>query len=282
MTIKRWAINEIAWPNTAFGIDMPKNAVIYDRSSNVMFEITEPATPSSTLNTLSKDQIWWEDIFTKTITFTVTAPFTSWEVIDITTGTGSISGTSTRVVWDTWAVDSLWVDSTAFELDASLAITDNKTIALKNTDVVWQSSTSLSFSRDLAVGEWFIISDWETSGWLGNISVSWLTNTWTSDLQGNVTIWGALDVTGNISKTGSTVWSVVTFVNDTASSSTINLVTAVGKLNQSFTFVRTDISSNTTTLDPDGTETINNNLTFTLWQWESITLISDNSNWFII
>lgn len=281
MTIKRWAINEIAWPNTPFWISMPENAVIYDRFNNVMFEITEPATASSTLNTLTKDQIWWEDIFTKTMTFTVTAPFAALEVINITTGTGSISGTSTRVVWDTWAVDSLWVDSSAFELDASLVITDNKTIALKNTDAVWDSSTTFHFIRDLAIWEWFTISDWESSWGLGDISVSWITNTWTSDLQGNVTIWGDLDVTGDISKTGSTVWSVVTFVDDTVSSSTINLVTAVGKLNQSFTFTRTDTSANTTTLDPDSTETINNNSTFTFWKNESVTIISDWSNWFI-
>lgn len=208
--------------------------------------------------------VWWK---TKNVTFIVTTGFVSWEVIDITTGIWATAWITTRTFWDTWDITNLWITASIFNLDASLKITDNKTIALKNTDVVWDSDTTFHFTRTLAIWEWFILEDGQVSWWgsLWDTTVNWnLTVTWT------------------ITKSWSTVWSVMTYVDQSAGSGSINLPTAVWLLNQSFTYLRTDWSANTTTLNPTWSETINNNISFTMWTLESATIISDDSNWFII
>ena len=241
---------------------------------------------------------WAQPTATKTVSFIVTADFASWEVINITTWIGDTGWTSNVTVWDTWAITSIWVDANAFNIDASLVVTDNKTIVLKWIEVIWDSATTFHFTRDLAIWEWFIISDGETSGWLWAITIQGLVNMWDSDLQWNVDIWGTLDVTWvsnltetnvteltitwSITKAWSTVWTVTNYVDDSGWSSIINLPTAVWLLNQSFAYIRTDTSLNTTTFIPDGVEAINNNASFLIWKGETLTIISNNSNWFII
>ena len=209
-----------------------------------------------------------QDLFVQnTVTFVVTTAFLSWEVIDITDWTWATAWVTTRTSWDTWDVTSLWVSASVFNANATFKVIDNKTVALKATDIIWDSATTFHFIRPLEIWEWFIIEDWTSSGW-GTI--------WDTTVQWDLT------VTWKIIKSWSTVWSVITYVDDSGGSSTINLPTAVWLLNESFTYIRTDTSSNITTLDPNGTEKISNNLTFTFWTWESVTIISDNSNWFII
>jgi len=209
-----------------------------------------------------------KDLFiNKTVTFVVTTAFLSWEIIDITDWTWATAWITTRTIWDTWDVTSLWASAAIFNANASFRVTDNKTVALKNSDIVWDSATTFHFIRPLEIWEWFIIEDGTSSGW-GTI--------W------DTTIDWDLVVTWSITKTGSSVWRAITYVDDSGWSSTINLPTAVGLLNESYSYIRTDISLNTTTLDPDGTETINSNPSLTIWKGESVTLISDNANWFII
>jgi len=211
------------------------------------------------------DSIAWNT--TKAMTFVVTTAFVSWEVIDITNGNWSISWVATRTIWSTWSIDDLWSSASVFNSDPSLSITEQRTVPLKWTDVSWESSTSISFARNMAVWEFFIINQWETASWwdLWNTTIDW-----------------DLTVTGSINKTWGSVWTEITFVDDSASSSTINLPTAVGLLNVRKTFIRTDISLHTTTIVANWSEKINNVSNFILSNWESITLISDNSNWFII
>ena len=203
----------------------------------------------------------------RTLTFIVTNWFSSWEVIDITNGNGNLGGTSTRTIWDTWAITSLWLSSSWFNADASLKFFNNKTYSLKWTEVIWDSSTTFHFNRDIWIGEYFVIEDWDSVwGWpLWDTTIDW-----------------DLTVTWDIIKSGSVIGSVVTYVDDSGWSSTINLPTAVWLLNQAFTYIRTDSSDNTTTMSPSWSETINNVATFTLSWRESVTIISNDSNWFII
>jgi len=224
---------------------------------------------------------WWalKDLFiNNTVTFVVTSDFASGEIIDITNWTWNITGTTTRTIWDTGDITSIGSSASIFNANASLKITDNKTVALKDTDVIWDSATTFHFTRELGVWEWFIIEDGTTS-WGGTI---WdttvegdLTVTWTTSLWDVVISW-------DITKSGSSIWTEITFVDDSVSWSTINLPTAVGLENIRKSYIRTDSSLNTTTILPNGAELINNVASFTLWAWESITLISNGSNWFII
>lgn len=63
---------------------------------------------------------------------------------------------------------------------------------------------------------------------------------------------------------------------------TVNLPTAVSNTAM-FTIKKTDSGSNTIIIDPNSTQTIDGNTTFVLFtQYDSITLISNGSNWFII
>jgi hypothetical protein len=69
----------------------------------------------------------------------------------------------------------------------------------------------------------------------------------------------------------------------TSAAITITLYTAVGNEGQKIDIKKIDSSSNNITIDGNGSETIDRDLTFALVaQDESVTLVSDNSNWFII
>ena len=69
----------------------------------------------------------------------------------------------------------------------------------------------------------------------------------------------------------------------TSNSITINLHPAANAPGNVFHIKKTDSTSNTVTIDADGTETIDGQLTQILnTQYESLTLVSDGSNWFII
>lgn len=88
-------------------------------------------------------------------------------------------------------------------------------------------------------------------------------------------------------ETGTTVTVTVNdeyFFNDaTAASQTNNLPTAVGNPGQRFNFKKIDSTGNTVTIDGNGTETIDGSLTQVISvQYDSITIVSDNANWFIV
>lgn len=76
----------------------------------------------------------------------------------------------------------------------------------------------------------------------------------------------------------STIW-----VDASGGVITITLPTAVGIGGKIINIVKVDSSSNALTIDADGTETINGELTaVTAIQYTSLTLQSNNANWIII
>ena len=69
----------------------------------------------------------------------------------------------------------------------------------------------------------------------------------------------------------------------TSAAFVITLPTAVGITGKVYDIQKIDSSVNTVTIDGNGTETINGDLTQTMsYQYDSITIISDNTNWRII
>ena len=75
----------------------------------------------------------------------------------------------------------------------------------------------------------------------------------------------------------------VILCNATSAAITITLYTAVGNEGQKLDIKKIDSSSNNVTIDGDSTETIDGDLTFSLTaKDESVTIVSDNSNWYII
>jgi len=157
---------------------------------------------------------WWalKDLFiNNTVTFVVTSDFASGEIIDITNWTWNITGTTTRTIWDTGDITSIGSSASIFNANASLKITDNKTVALKDTDVIWDSATTFHFTRELGVWEWFIIEDGTTS-WGGTIwdttvegtlDVTWETNLKDATADGNLTVTGNTTIDGCLIQTGS-------------------------------------------------------------------------------
>jgi hypothetical protein len=89
----------------------------------------------------------------------------------------------------------------------------------------------------------------------------------------------SVSTTTNVSATSG---EIVYLVNATSGSVTMNLPTAVGNTAK-ITVKKTDSSANTVVVDANSTQTIDGSLTKTIeFQYTSITLISDNANWFII
>jgi hypothetical protein len=74
----------------------------------------------------------------------------------------------------------------------------------------------------------------------------------------------------------------VLLVNATSASVTVNLPTAVGN-SAAYSIKKTDSSVNTVTIDGSGSETIDGGDTAVLRrQYESITIVSDDTRWYII
>ena len=72
-------------------------------------------------------------------------------------------------------------------------------------------------------------------------------------------------------------------VNAASSNITINLPTALIGFDNRITVKKTDSSLNTVTIDPDGAETIDGQSSFDLnFQYDSITVISDGTQWYIL
>lgn len=89
----------------------------------------------------------------------------------------------------------------------------------------------------------------------------------------------SVSTTTNVSATSG---EIVYLVNAASGSVTMNLPTAVGNTAK-ITIKKTDSSANTVVVDANSTQTIDGSLTKIIeFQYTSITLISDNANWFII
>lgn len=75
---------------------------------------------------------------------------------------------------------------------------------------------------------------------------------------------------------------VIVLANATSGSLTVNLPTAIANTAK-ITVKKTDSSVNTVVIDANSTQTIDGSLTKTIeFQYTSVTLISNGSNWFII
>jgi len=73
------------------------------------------------------------------------------------------------------------------------------------------------------------------------------------------------------------------YVDATGGAATVNLPTAVGNTGKIFTIAKIDSGTNTVTIDPNGSETINGATTAILSvQFDNITIQSDGANWRII
>lgn len=73
---------------------------------------------------------------------------------------------------------------------------------------------------------------------------------------------------------------VLVLCDATAAAFTVTLYTAVGNTGRKVKIVKIDSSVNAVTSDPNGSQTINGVTTVELHdQWESISLVSDGSNW---
>jgi hypothetical protein len=74
----------------------------------------------------------------------------------------------------------------------------------------------------------------------------------------------------------------VLLMDTTGGNLTLTLPTAVGIAGRVYVIMNIGSGGNTLTIDPDGTETINRNLTQDILDLDSVRVISDGSNWWII
>jgi len=87
-------------------------------------------------------------------------------------------------------------------------------------------------------------------------------------------------VTANYTATAS---DRVILCDATSNSITVSLPSASGITGRVYTIKRIDGSTNTVTIDPNGSETIDGASTYSLGsQWDFVTIVSDGSNWVIV
>lgn len=104
----------------------------------------------------------------------------------------------------------------------------------------------------------------------------------TDTLTGNIGVDTVISQTSATLSPTQTFGTIVILCNCTSNSITINLPTAVGNT-AIYILKKTDSSANTVTVDPNSTQTIDGGSTAVLQvQYESITVVSDNSNWMVI
>ena len=72
----------------------------------------------------------------------------------------------------------------------------------------------------------------------------------------------------------------IIFIDASSNAVTINLPAAASHTGREYELICTD-STNTVTIDANGSETISGDLTITLVQYESIIIISDGTNWWV-
>lgn len=75
----------------------------------------------------------------------------------------------------------------------------------------------------------------------------------------------------------------VILCDDTSGNITVNLPTASGIDNRLYVIKKTNSSTNTITIDPNGSETIDGSATFLMYDFgDSVRILSDGTNWHII
>jgi hypothetical protein len=90
---------------------------------------------------------------------------------------------------------------------------------------------------------------------------------------------GMTSVTGNYTVLAD---DDILLIDATAGNITVTLPTAVGIKGKVYTTKRIDNSSNTVTIDGDGTETIDGSASYSLFYLEFVELGSDNANWWSV
>jgi hypothetical protein len=119
-------------------------------------------------------------------------------------------------------------------------------------------------------------------GGYGEYKVTQVTINGAVSIQSTETLAGLNVVTKTADYTATNNDDVI-LCNATSAAITITLYTAVGNEGQQLVIKKTDSSVNEVTIDADGTETIDGELTVCIdIQYDSLTLISDNTNWSII
>jgi len=214
MGIKRWAINEIAWADTAFGINMPAWAVIYDQSTNLMYEITESAWPSSTLNTLTKDVIWPGGWWSGDVI---------WPGSSVTNNISVFADTSGKLIKDWWSkisdlLDKAVYDPQTIEADAFDQLNHtwiNHGIVDPWVDIISINADDTKY--DLAAFDYYINGvKYSYAGWTA-IDPWFLT--------GEQTLFVWVDTTGIVTRKN--VWFFLSELDDTLALWTVNATNSV-------------------------------------------------------
>ena len=90
---------------------------------------------------------------TKLARYTVTSPYVGGEIIDLSNGNGSVSGTA--AIEGTPATILLPTSSLLFEQSAFCSVFLNGVLCVPSDDVLWDGVTSLHFALGLDTGEVF-------------------------------------------------------------------------------------------------------------------------------
>lgn len=99
MSIKRWPINEIESSSVPFWILLPSWSLIFDKSSNIIFELTQSALASDTLDSVTKDIVSWSWDLWDLTDVTLTNP-TNWQVITYNSSTQEWENQALPWGWD--------------------------------------------------------------------------------------------------------------------------------------------------------------------------------------
>ena len=103
------------------------------------------------------------------------------------------------------------------------------------------------------------------------------------DTSGSTGIGGVVAITTKTTNYTATHADTVILCDATAGAFTITLPTTVGIKGKVYYIKKIDVTANAVTIDPDGTETIDDNLTLDLaFQYDSPMIVGDNTNWWIL